>query len=128
MDNKKREVGKFGLTIGTVLLILSNIPVLRGNYPRFYLLIPAIIFVLLALLNPGLLFPVYKWWMWLSRFLSKINSFIILTIVFFLVLVPIGLIVKIFSDIFEKFKFKLNKDSYWIKKNPDLKENMKRLF
>ena len=120
---------KFGLLMCAVLIIIGTIPILRGNSPRIYLLIPAFIFMLIALISPDLLSPVYKGWMKFSHQLGKVNSIIILSVVYFLVLLPIGISLKLFSNNYKKFQFKPDKDSYWIKKQHiNSSENMERLF
>ena len=125
----KKELRKFGLLVGSILFIIGAIPFFKGKTFNLYVSLPAITLILLALALPGTLNPVYKVWMKVGHVLGKVNSFLILSLIYFLVLTPIGIISKIFGKNSEKFRFRPDKNSYWIKKVPvNVKENMKRLF
>lgn len=125
----KIELRKFGILTGVILIILGAIPLFNGNLPRFYLVIPAFILIYFGLLRPGLLEPIYKGWMKIGYVLGRINSFLLLSIIYFLILTPIGIISRTLSRNSERFRFKRNVDSYWIKKEPvNIKENIRRQF
>ncbi len=126
---EKVEARKFGLIVGSVFMILGLLSFFKGKGINLPLIIPASILFLLALISPGLLVPIYKTWMRFGVVLGRINSFLILSVIFYLVVTPIGLIRRIFSKDSEKFSYKTAKGSYWIKRasnNPA--ENMKRMF
>ena len=82
-------------------------------YITIILLISAVIFSFLALIDSKFLTPLNAGWMWLGRILGKIISPIILFLIFFLIFTPISLIMKIYGRDELKIK-KLNKLTYWI--------------
>ncbi|MFZ3089134.1 MAG: SxtJ family membrane protein [Nitrospirota bacterium] len=126
---EKVEARKFGFIVGSIFIILGLLSAFKDKGINLSLIIPASILFLLALIAPGLLVPIYKAWMRLGAILGRINSFLILSIIFYCVVTPIGLIRRIFSKGSEKFAYKTAKDSYWINRasnNPA--EDMKRMF
>ena len=64
-----------------------------------------------------------------GRILGRVNTFLILSIIFYLFVTPLGFEYKIFSAGSKKFAHSSNKNSYWIKRDPvNSKEEMKRTF
>ena len=92
----KKQLREFGLLIGFGFPIFIGwiIPAFVGHTFRIWTLWIAFPFLIIGILQPGLLFYPYKWWMALGLVLGWINSRIILGLVFFLVLQPIALIMK----------------------------------
>jgi len=128
-STKNSELKKFGLLVGSILVLIGIFPAIKGREPNLYLIIIGIIFLLLVVLVPSLLSPVYKGWMKVGRILGRINTFLILSIIFYLFITPLGFARKIFGSGSKKFAHKLSKNSYWIKRNPvNPKEAMKRTF
>jgi len=126
---EKAELRKFGLIVGCIFLALGLAPILKGKDSNFFLISPAIILIFLAVILPKILLPFYKVWMRLGKALGKINSFIVLSLIFYFVLTPLGIVKKAFKIDLEKFSHKTNKISYWIKKPPsNPKDKMKRTF
>lgn len=126
---EKIEARKFGFIVGSIFIIMGLLSAFKDKGVNLSLIIPSSILFLLALIAPGLLVPIYKVWMRLGAILGRINSFLILSIIFYCVVTPIGLVMRIFSKDSEKFAYKTAKDSYWIKRasnNPV--EDMKRMF
>ncbi len=123
------ELKKFGLLVGAVLSVIGVFPAFRGRALNLYLVIIGVIFILLAVIAPGLLSPVYKGWMKVGKILGRVNTFLILSIIFYLFMTPLGFARKIFGSGSKKFAHGSNKNSYWIKRNPvNPKEEMKRTF
>ena len=95
----KKQLREFGFLIGFGMPILVGwiIPAIGGHLFRtwtFWISIPSFI---IGILRPGLLFYPYKVWMSLGLALGWINSHVILCFVYFIVLLPIALIMKIFG-------------------------------
>ncbi len=126
---EKVEARKFGFIVGSIFIIMGLLSAFKDKGINLSLIIPASILFLLALIAPGLLVPIYKAWMRLGAIIGRINSFLILSIIFYCVVTPITLIRRIFSKDSEKFAYKTAKGSYWIKRAPgNPKEEMKRTF
>ena len=90
---------EFGLliSIGFPLFIGFLFPLLTGHNFRIWTLWISVLSLVLALSSPKLLYFPYKIWMKIGFILGWINSHIILGVVFFCVLFPISLIMKIFK-------------------------------
>ena len=72
---------------------------------------------------------IFKAWMKLGHFLGKINAVVILSFIYCLTVVPLGLAGKLIGINRDKFKFKRDSKSYWVKRtNLDHAKNMKNLF
>ena len=116
----------FGIVFFVVFLIISLYPITNGQELRIWALIISIIFLILGLLNSKFLKPLNILWFKLGIFLGKIISPIIMLIIFFLVVTPTGIIMKLLRKDLINLK-KNNSKSYWIEKK-DLKSSMKNQF
>ena len=126
---KSSELRKFGLLVGFVLAIIGLVPAVKGKVPNYYFLIVGITIFLLGLVAPKLLSPVYAGWMRVGKILGKVNTFLILSLIFYLVVTPVGFAYRILSSNSKKFLHKTSKNSYWIKRIPsNHKDDMKRAF
>ena len=116
----------FGIVFFTVFLILSLYPLVNSESIRIWSLIISIIFLVLGLLNSKILTPLNKLWFKFGILLGKIVSPFVMGIIFFLVVTPIGLIMRLFRKDVLNLKYN-EKKSYWIeKKGP--KSKMKNQF
>jgi len=116
----------FGLVFTIVFLIISFWPLLKGGDIRYWSLIISIIFFVLALLNSNLLTPLNKLWMQFGFLLGKIVSPIVMGFIFFLVVTPTGIIMRLLGKDLLNLK-KNNQKTYWIHKN-NKNNNMKNQF
>ena len=116
----------FGIVFFIVFLIISIYPMLGGDSLRVWSLAISIIFLILGLLNSKILSPLNKLWFKFGIFLGKIISPIIMGIIFFFVVTPIGYLMRLFKKDVLSLKFNGNK-SYWVKKNGP-KSKMKNQF
>ena len=85
-----------------------------------------VVFLILGLINSNFLAPLNKLWFKFGIFLGKIISPIIMGIIFFLVVTPIGFIMRLFGKDELNLKYS-NKKSYWIEKTGP-KSKMKNQF
>ena len=116
----------FGIVFFIVFLIISIYPMLGGDSLRVWSLVISIIFLILGLSNSKILSPLNKLWFKFGIFLGKIISPIIMGIIFFFVVTPIGYLMRLFKKDVLSLKFNANK-SYWVKKNGP-KSKMKNQF
>ena len=95
----KKNLREFGFLIGFAFPTLLGfvIPAFGGHAFRVWTLWIGIPSIIIAIINPNLLFYPYKGWMKLGQILGWINSRIILGLVFIIVLQPIAIIMKIFN-------------------------------
>lgn len=125
-DIKISSNRSFGLVFFVVFLIISTYPLLNDQNIRIWSLVVSLIFLILGLINSNLLLPLNKIWFKFGILLGKIVSPIVMGIIFFFVVTPIALFMKIFKKDILNLKFNKNK-SYWIKKN-ELSSSMKNQF
>ena len=116
----------FGIVFFVFFLILSIYPVLNNKIINFWFLSISFIFLILGLLNSNLLSPLNRTWFKFGIYLGKFISPIVMGAVFFLVVTPISLIMKIFNKDILSLK-KNTKETYWIKKNGPISK-MKNQF
>ena len=106
----------FGIVFAIVFLIISFWPLLKQNEIRSWSLIISIIFLSLGLINSKLLLPLNKIWFKFGILLGNFIAPIVMGIIYFFVVTPTGLIMKMLGKDLLNLK-KSNKDSYWIKKD-----------
>ena len=127
MDNIKISSNRsFGIVFFIVFLIIAIYPIFKSEDVRLWSLIISMIFLILGLINSNFLTPLNKLWFKFGIFLGKIISPVIMGIIFFLVVTPIGLIMRFLGKDVLNLKYHKNK-SYWIEKNGP-KSKMKNQF
>ena len=129
MDHKDIKIGSnrsFGLVFFVVFLLIAIYPLINNGELRIWSSIIAIIFLILGLINSKVLTPLNKLWFKFGLLLGKIVSPLIMGIIFFLVVTPTGLIMRIIGKDLLNLKFN-KKKSYWIEKSGP-KSKMKNQF
>ena len=116
----------FGIVFFIVFLLIALYPMTKGNDLRLWSLIISLIFLILGLINSIILTPLNRLWFKFGIFLGKIISPIILGIIFFLIVTPTGILLRLFGKDVINLKYN-NDSSYWIKKTGP-KNNMKNQF
>ena len=116
----------FGIVFFVVFLIVSFYPLYFDDSLNIWALILSIIFLILGLINSIILTPLNILWFKFGMFLGRIISPIIMGMVFFFVVTPTGLLMKLFNKDLLRLK-KKNTKSYWIAKSNE-KSNMKNQF
>ena len=116
----------FGIVFFIVFLLISIYPIINGEPIRYWSLIMSLIFLILGFLNSKILTPLNKIWFKFGIFLGRIISPFIMGIIFFFVVTPTGLLMRIFKKDLLNLKFN-NGKSYWIKKT-EPKSKMKNQF
>ena len=127
MDDVKISSNRsFGIVFFIVFLIIALYPLTYNGEIRVWSAITSLIFLMLGLLNSKILSPLNKLWFKFGFFLGKIISPLIMGIIFFIIVTPIGLIMRLFGK--DVLNLKYNKNhSYWIEKNGP-KSKMKNQF
>jgi hypothetical protein len=113
------ELRKFGVSTGAIFAVLFGlaIPWMWGlNYPRWPWVI-LLVLGALGLIVPNTLRLVHRYWMRLALLISKVTTPIILGVVFFLVVMPFGLIMRIFGG--DPLALRLNGDLETYRKKSD---------
>ena len=129
MEDKKIKIGSnrsFGVVFSIAFLIIALLPLLNDNSVRIWSIILSLIFFILGLLNSNILSPLNRIWFKFGIILGGIVSPIIMGLVFFLVVTPTSLILRLFKKDVLSLK-KNDSMTYWIKKL-DKKSKMKNQF
>ena len=116
MKQKEIKTGSnksFGIVFFVIFIIVALWPLLKDENIRVWSLIVSIIFLTLGLLNSKILTPFNKLWMKLGILLGAIVSPIVMGVVYFGVITPIGLIMKLFGKDVLNLKIDKNKNTYW---------------
>jgi predicted membrane protein len=116
----------FGIVFFILFALIGLWPLFNSQNPRYWSLIISFIFLILGLLNSRILNPLNYIWYKFGLFLGSIVSPIIMGLIFFLVVTPIGIIMRILKKDILNLK-KNNKDTYWIKRK-ESKTSMKKQF
>ena len=120
----------FGLTFVVVFLAIGLWPLIHGNMPRLWALALAALLLLIALLSPGLLRPANILWLKFGNLLHSITSPIILGVMFYLLITPIGLVMRLGGKDLLRLKSNPASQSHWIKRDPPgpQKDSLHRQF
>ena len=129
MDQKDIKIGSnksFGVVFFLVFLLISLYPLINDGNLRIWSFVISIIFLILGILNSKILSPLNKIWFKFGLLLGKIMSPIVMGIIFFIVVTPTGLILRLFQKDVLNLKFN-NNNTYWIEKSGP-KSKMKNQF
>ena len=127
MKNKKSNNRGFGILFFIVFLILGLYPTLKGNSPNIYLISISIPFIILGIINSKILTPLSNAWIRLGEILGIIIAPIVMAIIYFFILTPISLIVRIFGKDLLSIKFDKQVNTYWINRKKNI-NSMKKQF
>ena len=116
----------FGIVFFIVFLLIGLYPILKGNDLRIWSLLISSIFLILGLINSKILTPLNRLWFKFGLLLGRFISPLIMGIIFFIVVTPTGIIMRLFKKDLLNLKYN-KKESYWIHKSGP-KSKMKNQF
>ena len=117
----------FGLVFFIFFLIISIWPLIDGGTLRIWSVVISLAFLFLGLLNSKILSPLNLLWMKFGELLGKVIAPMVLSLIYFLVITPIGLLMRLIGKDFMKKNFSKKNNSYWIKRNKNV-GSMKKQF
>ena len=126
MKKKKNTNRSFGILFFIVFSIISIWPVLSGGELRLWSFILAIIFLIMGITKSRFLTPFNRAWIKFGELLGVIISPLIMGLVYFLVVLPIGILMRAFGKDLLSLKFNKNIKTYWNKK--EAKTNFDKQF
>ena len=112
IPNSNRDMRSFGITMGIILFIISGLLMYYNKEIYQIIVIIALTFVGLGLIIPVMLKPLYFVWMTFATILGWVMTRVILSLVFYLIITPIGLLTKLLGEDFLTLK-RAESDSYW---------------
>jgi nitrate reductase NapE component len=126
MKSKETSNKSFGILFFFIFLAIGIWPLFSSGDPRLWSLVFSFVFLVLGLLNSKILKPIKDSWIKFGEILGKFIAPIIMAAVFFIILTPTGLLLRIFGK--DLLKTKYSKDSsYWIHRSKDI-GSMKKQF
>ena len=124
-----KELRSFGLLVGGVFSVIGAWPLLmRGEPFRLWAIGLGGVLILLGVVMPSVLAPLHKAWMWIGHILGWINTRILLTIVFFGLVTPMGILFRLMGKDTMKQAFTQNSPTYRVLRNPRPRGHMKYQF
>ena len=105
----------FGIVFFIVFLLIAIYPFINSGELRLWSLIISLFFLVFGLINSKILNPLNKLWFKFGIFIGKLISPLVMGIIFFLLVTPIGLIMRLLNKDLLNLKFN-NNSSYWIEK------------
>ena len=113
IKSKKSDIRKFGITISIILMIIAGFLFWKEKESyQIFLTVGTILFVL-GILVPAVLKPIYWIWMIFATILGWMMTRVILSLLFYIIITPIGLIPRFFGKQFLELKWDKSKESYW---------------
>ena len=132
LDTSSKEIRKFALVIAIAMGVIGIFISLKTHNldVSIWLWGIGLLFLILGFILPIILRPVYSLWMLLAYFIGGIVSRVILTVLFYVVLTPIGLVLRLLGKDILNQKLDKNQKSYWVKKNLSSisKEQFKKMY
>jgi len=107
----------FGLVFFFIFLVVSIWPLTHNESPRIWSAIISLAFLILVLTRSILLTPLNRLWTKFGIILGYIIAPIVMGVVFFLVVTPIGLVMKIIGKDLLSIKYDKKKETYWVKRD-----------
>jgi hypothetical protein len=115
----------FGILFFIFFLIVGLYPLISGGVIRIWSIVFSLIFLIITIIKPNLFTFLNKLWIQFGILLGRIISPIVMGLVFFIVVTPIGILVRIFKKDF--LGLKRGASSYWINREDKL-QSMKKQF
>ena len=118
--NNKSSNKSFGILFFVVFLGFGLWPLTKNLSPNIYLIIIASCFLILGVLNSKILTPLNNLWIKLGEFLGKLIAPVVMALIYFFILTPVSLIVRVFGKDLLSLKFLKKQESYWKQRKKDI--------
>jgi hypothetical protein len=127
MDDIKISSNRsFGIVFFIVFILIAFYPLINQGEVRIWSVLVSLFFLIFGVINSKILTPLNKIWFKFGIFLGKMISPIVMGLIFFLVVTPIGFLMRMLKKDILNLKFN-ESNSYWIEKT-DPKSKMKNQF
>ena len=114
---RKNENNKsFGILFFIVFFIIAIWPILNSETIRIWAAVMSVVFLILGIINSNILTPLKKGWIKLGEILGKVISPIVMGFIYFIIITPIGILMRLIGK--DLLNTKFNKDkSYWVQRH-----------
>jgi hypothetical protein len=124
-----KELRQFGLLVGGVFAVIGLWPFVFRNEPlRWWVMGPGGLLIVLGAIVPQILAPIHKGWMWVGHVLGWINTRILLGVVFYGLVTPIGLVFRLLGKDMMRQAFTRDCSTYRVVRQPRPRSHMKYQF
>lgn len=126
---EKKELRNFGLMVGGILCVIGIWPVVRyGEAIRLWAILPGALLIPLGLTAPTLLGPIFKIWMKIGHVMGWINTRLILGVLYFGLITPMGVVMRMFGWDSMSRALRQDAESYRVVRQPRPRNHMTRQF
>ena len=122
---KRKDNITFGILFFILFLVIGLYPLKSEGLIRIWSVVLSLVFLIITIIRPNLFTFINKLWIQFGILLGKIISPVVMGLVFFLVVTPIGILVRIFKK--DVMGLKRDANTYWIKREDKL-QSMKKQF
>ncbi len=127
-NNNLKKNREFGLLVGIVLILFAAFLYLKRDYIKLYLVVPGLLLIFSGVLFPQWLAPLRKAWEAIGTILGKLNTYLILTIIYFFLLVPLAWLLRLMGKDLLDRKINAKLKSFWAAKQANQEDTMKYQF
>ncbi len=124
INASKKALKDFGITFGTILILISGFLFFKNKESYKILAYTASFLILIGYTFPKILKPIYYIWMTFAVILGWIMTRVILSLLFFLIITPIGLVARLFGKDFLELKKQAVEGSYWNLRDGKAEQNI----
>ena len=130
IKSSRRDLRSFGITIGIILLLVAGLLFYKQKESFQIFLYIAVSFTGFGLILPAILKPFYLFWMIFAVVLGWFTTRLILSLLYYMILTPIGLVLRIISKDLLELKKEVNNGSYWNKRDrrAEINQNYEKQF
>ena len=118
--SKSSSNKSFGILFFIVFMGFGLWPLTKGNNPSILLIAISLLFLILGILNSKILTPLNNSWVKLGEILGRIIAPVVMALVYFLILTPVSLVVRVFGKDLLGLKYIKKQNSYWIYRKKDV--------
>lgn len=122
------DLKKFGLSVGTVLMIFGLVLRIYNNEYDWIVFLVGMTLLILGLLKLPILRPIHRSWMAFAAIMGWFMTRVILSLFFYLILTPIALVARLSGNRFLELKRDKSRESYWHYRDKNEKLNYKNQF
>jgi len=108
----------FGLVFAAMLLLVALFPLVHGREPRWWVVVVSLAFFAVAVIQPVLLAPLNRLWFRFGLLLGSVTNPLVMGLVFFLVVTPMAVIMRLRRKDPLRLRLDRNARSYWIERAP----------
>ena len=122
IQTDKKSIRDFGLLIGCILLVIAGYLIYKGRSVNLSIISSGFLFISSGFILPAILKPIYLLWMYFAVILGWFMTRLILGLVFYFIVSPIGIFGRIFGKEFLELKKSSVNNSYWNFKDKDIND------